>query len=259
MSALNIIRSTDALTILSDGACYDDAGVVKGFVSKLLSIAHMPAVVGLCGPVDLLPKLYGMAFQCSTFDELLTAAGEAAPHWRERGEFSLVIAGYSRARDAFEIYFVPGYNESVEFPAFRLIKVSGNYTLPNPFPEIAEQMKWDMPARDDLDVERDGLQLMECQRRDRSLGYHVVGGFVEQTVITRTGIELRIVKWWPDEIGQKIEPERDDAATDCDVLDMLAGAAFAPADAVHGASLTFSRGFPGGPAGWFSSGLSPTP
>ena len=70
-----------------------------------------------------------------------------------------------------------------------------------------------MPARDDLDAERDGLQLMECQRRDRSLGHSVVGGFVEQTTITRTGVSSQIVKWWPDEIGRKIEPERDDAAT----------------------------------------------
>ena len=102
-----------------------------------MTLAHMPAVVGLCGPLDLLPKLYEMAFQCSDFDELLCAAGEAASHWRDCGEFSLVIAGYSRARDAFEIYFMPGY-EFVEFPAFAMIRVSGNYTLPNPWPEIAE-------------------------------------------------------------------------------------------------------------------------
>lgn len=37
-------------------------------------------------------------------------------------------------------------------------------------------------------------------------------GFVEHTDIRRSGVTKRVLKRWPDKVGLKIDPFRDDAA-----------------------------------------------
>lgn len=69
---------------------------------------------------------------------------------------------------------------------------------------------------EDYDPEVDGLPALELMRREacqidprnaQSLMVHGVGGFVEHVSITRTGVERRIIREWPDEIGRTIQPE----------------------------------------------------
>ncbi len=76
MSVVNVIRSADGLTILTDGAGYNADGVVQAVTSKLLIWPHMSAVIGVRGPLGLLPKLFAMFYPCGSFDEALDRHSE---------------------------------------------------------------------------------------------------------------------------------------------------------------------------------------
>ena len=210
MSVINCIRNEEGLSIFTDGAVYDHDGVVVGIISKILLLPHAPAAVSFRGMSSLLPKLSAIACRCLTFEALLTAVQVNAQMICVDSE--VMLAGYSRTRGVFEIYLLPGHDNyaSVGFPALVLTRMAHNCFLPGPNPEIAKQIGWDLPTMEAFDADRDGINLMECQRRDRQRYGYCVGGFIQRTDITRIGIKSRIVKWWPDEVGRHIEPDRCD-------------------------------------------------
>ncbi len=64
----------------------------------------------------------------------------------------------------------------------------------------------------DFDARRDGLLLLERQRRipptPWSYGHASVGGRATLTVIDREGVRVSTLKDWGDPIGQRINPDR---------------------------------------------------
>jgi hypothetical protein len=210
MSVVNCIRNAEGLSIFTDGAVYDHDGVVVMIIPKVLILPHVPAVVAFRGISSVLPKLFAMVTACRTLEGLLTTVQANAQIICADSE--VMVAGYSSARSIFEIYIIPGHDNyvSVGFPALMLTRMAHNCFLPGPNPEIAKQIGWDLPTLEAFDADRDGINLMECQRRDRQRFGYCVGGFIQRTDITRIGINSRIVKWWPDEVGRHIEPDRCD-------------------------------------------------
>lgn len=62
---------------------------------------------------------------------------------------------------------------------------------------------------DDFDPVRNGVALMEAQRAELIVpagwgACHTVRGFAQLTTITRDCITTRVLKRWPDQIGQRI-------------------------------------------------------
>lgn len=212
MSAVNVIRRKrhgreDGLVVLTDGAWYNSDGVVQAIASKTLVLPHIPAVVAARGPSHLLPFLFEIACPCRDFEDLLGSIQSNA-YDSSSGEYEIIIAGYSQERDRFEVYILPVHDRYAceGFPACLLMPVPGHLIQPALDPAIIKQIGWHIPDVDRLDAERDGLRLMECQRADGTPPEHVVGGFVQKTVIERQGISSSIIHTWPDQVGRKINP-----------------------------------------------------
>lgn len=207
MSVINVVRSEKGLSVFTDGAVYDQSGLVTSIASKVLILPHASAVISLRGISDLTVALFAIVHRCRTFEDILDAV-QANAKFCDTAKFNnplliseAMIAGYSRKRDVFEIYYLPGHENAagVGFPAFKLTKIPRHCVMPDP--DLgAMRIGWKIP--DELDADRDGIHLMECQRREK----FGAGGFIERTDITRTGIHSRIVKWWPDEVGHPVEP-----------------------------------------------------
>src|SRR5262249_23104026 len=159
MSAVNVIRNADGLTILTDGASYDADGVLRGVMSKVLTFPHMPAAIAMRGWTSLVPKVFATVFECCTFDELLTVVQtKAVDLGRGQRDFDLLIAGYSRARDVFEVYILTNHDkyEWSGIPAFVLTQIVNNCVSPEPNVAAATRLGWMIPALEDLDATRDG-------------------------------------------------------------------------------------------------------
>jgi hypothetical protein len=62
-----------------------------------------------------------------------------------------------------------------------------------------------------MDLERDGLALIEEQRRVpfnfEGRAAYLIGGLAELTTATKAGITRKILRQWPDRIGEPIMPE----------------------------------------------------
>jgi hypothetical protein len=213
MSAMNVIRNADGLTILTDGACYDTSGVVQCICSKIIILPHLSAVVAARGLLSLLPALFEIAWVCRDFDELRSRIQENIHSLPlGPGGAEVVVAGY--ARDVFEIFMLPIHDiyAAEGYPFGVMTPVPGHLIQPSLDPAVAAQIGWRIPVTDlmghawnNFNVERDGLRLMECQRHDGNGGF-LVGGFVQATVLTRSGISSSIIHTWPDQVGCRIEP-----------------------------------------------------
>jgi hypothetical protein len=210
MSVINCIRSKDGLAVFTDGAAYDQDGRLTSIASKILILPHASTVISVRGISDFIIPLYAIVHRCRTFGDVLNAV-QADAKFCDTSKFDnplliseVVIAGYSRERDAFEIYYLPGHEHAAHlgFPAFKLTRIARNCWFPSPDPEVAKQIGWHIPAWNESDADRDGINLMECQRREK----FGAGGFIHRTDITRAGINSRILKYWQDEVGRPVEP-----------------------------------------------------
>ncbi len=214
MSAVNIIRRKrhgreDGIVLLTDGAWYTSEGIVQAIASKILVLPHIPAAIAARGPVALQPLLFGIAYPCRDFEDLLTSLKNFEDHLVSfvksnsnvdnplLDQFEVLIAGYSHERKGFETYVTANYQS--------LTLLSGDQVSPPPDAAIIKQSGWQIPALNRFDADRDGLRLMDCQR---AIGPpHVVGGFVQKTIVERDGVRSSIIHTWPDEVGRKINPE----------------------------------------------------
>src|ERR1700680_914459 len=121
MTAINTIRQSHAVHILSDGAFCNDDGIILEIGPNAFPLPHFPAAVAIRGATHFLPFLiYRLCRDCGSFDELLSKVvgaalevhisfpmmlgtlgfGNVAP------DFDLVVAGCSAARGKPESYIV---------------------------------------------------------------------------------------------------------------------------------------------------------
>lgn len=204
MTALNLYRTGDAVHVFTDGGFYDDEnGVLLDFGSKIYRLDPHKAVFALSGRVEdansvayalLRSPVRRAADLLADFDGIVDGAADP------RHSFQSVIAGWDDETSA------PFARLLVRFDSGETQGMDVNSVMTSP--GVVAQFNPDDPARS-------GLAIMENQRRqrfkpegrkgDRLL--YVVGGFCEHTRISQSGVERRILKTWPDTIGQPIQPE----------------------------------------------------
>lgn len=219
MTALNCFLTDAAGFMYTDGATYDEStgGHVMGVSSKVLALPHYNAVVGFAGVGwgTTMLALHLAEKRLSGFDALKDAFPMQVKEVVERTREIPGMGDWGAT-----LLMLMGWSETLAAPDAIVVRVSDNdgYTAFQPVKVTAFRH----PAADDIPfdpqfAERDGLALMEAQRRMELqaivnpawLG-HYVGGFCQQTVVTAQGIQIKNLKTWPDRIGKVINPKRDD-------------------------------------------------
>ena len=207
MTATNVIVQRDRVCLITDGAFYDEAGVVLDIASKV-TIAppalHMAiAVSGSVYACHIAAALSGVATQAEAMGRLPQIAAAIKAANIDRHHFApnlqLFAALWSKQADRAEgwalstdsAYFGPGYQpgalveiEQLCVPAVR----AGGVNI----------------AR--FKAFRDGKRLLAEQRRHRHEegSHYAVGGFGELTFVDRSGVHQERLVTWTDQIGVPI-------------------------------------------------------
>ena len=234
MAAINVIRQKQAVHVISDGAFCDNAGIVCEIGPNAFALPHLPAALAIRGSTHFMPFLvHRLSRECQSFDELLAKVARAAyevhgsfpmafgtlGYGAIEPDFDLVVAGWSRLQGTSASYLVSSHD-----------RVIGPGLTANPWqllelpdvliaPPVAEKQitatDWKVPySAESFRPHTDGLALVKAQRLSRRepdprfpmQGFlHVVGGFIQVTSVSSSGVNSEILHWWPDKVGRKIE------------------------------------------------------
>lgn len=224
MTAICIVRTSDAIAIASDGAFYDDDGVVRQIASKVTTIPSASFAITSRGASVAHHAFCSAIFWSSepivTFDDVVRYAAPLARHalaetvqrsipstW----QFTLFLCGWSIERDRMETYRISS-REWDGVPAFTLVPLPAVYYAPDPPGFIMADVGIE-PASELTAMPSDAAQyacrtIMSCRLCDDGSGHAKVGAFIELTVVRRDALQAQIVHRWPDRIGERMDPAR---------------------------------------------------
>lgn len=225
MSAVLSLATPDAAFMLTDGAAYNQAGVVHAIGRKVTIAKAVPFAVATRGHRTLGAEFAGMLcdgvdkFGVDLFLERLTEYFEIwryDPRMRSltAGErmIEVVLAGWSESRGGFHLKFRSDYENAFRIEQPDALQYSGPMdTDPREFLLIPEPGTF-TPAGW---LRRGGLDFMEACRGQ--LGkfhygggepFYAIGGQCDLTSITADGVTVETLRIWPDVVGEKIDPER---------------------------------------------------
>lgn len=220
MTAVNICcsRKHNRILIATDGASYDDRGVIGGIKSKVKLLPQWSAaIVGRGNSFGTDTAAGELTRRAATFDELVSIASRELPSIVEQfgldRPFELLLIGFFKGRPMMFFIRTAGDHDSMAFGARPYICLPVGPTLFGPWPsdELIAASGFVEPHPDDAPekVARDLHKLLELQRRTPAEdGFPRVGGFAELTIITPNGIEQRVIhRWLGDRIGKHMSPE----------------------------------------------------
>ena len=213
MSACNIILHSDAVHVMTDGACFLPSRPLEpfAFAAKAWVMPHLNAVAVNTGPSAFSPLVAQILSFASSFDGILDASWDglraAFDQFPDLPDFSVMVAGFSESngpsafrvasgrkcsqhRDGSVTWFEPW--SAVSLPKLSFVPGGADLSA-----EVAARIEGAKSA-DDFDPITDGVWLIERQRASRLAG---VGGFVQLTSVTRDGITSRVIHRWPEDVS----------------------------------------------------------
>lgn len=236
MSSVVAICQTDAIHLVTDGALYDHEGTVTAFQSKIIPLRSAGSVLALRGASWAAGPLTLILGAADSFDQAI----DRLPDLMERmviqfndklgldvpsvdRDFEVTIAGWSSKYGRFVVAvassYIPcdpddssGNSHQPDYQQFVPREAPKAYTAP--LIDVQGVLGREIITMGDvnaLDGGVDGFALHCAQRVTPGIycgkPVHLIGGFAELTTITRAGFESRIIREWPDAVGQKIAPE----------------------------------------------------
>lgn len=240
MTAINILcrKQRDAIYLLTDGAHYTNDGIFVGNSTKVFLEPHWPGIITGRGVAIAVPILgTALSVRFATFDALVENIEAALPGMVEyygiKKDAELVIAGFSKIRGAPEAYLInttdtipdgmtPAAVETAKADGslpekFKLQRLDDNVCSPAPTiaavqgaTELGHMVGFDLASDDPKIIESSLIQLVDTQRHSiYEDGLCWVGGNALLTILRGSGdVEQRIVKRWPDVIGEVMDPKR---------------------------------------------------
>ncbi|WP_027556196.1 hypothetical protein [Bradyrhizobium sp. Cp5.3] len=219
MSAIITLAQSDRVHILTDGAAYRPDGTITHFTQKVRAVPHLELAFAMRGAaIGFGPIAEEIQAAATSFDWLRTvivplikACSEAYANLLQQCEagpdFEVVVAGISETTGP-SAYLVASHGRYGE--PWIVHDLPGLVALPCD-EEILHGIRTIVPpgaSPDDVDPAREGVAIMEIQRKKPNLdnGDHcVVGGFAQLTTIAASGISTRIIhRWDEDVVGQKV-------------------------------------------------------
>jgi hypothetical protein len=210
--------------LLADTAAYTPDGVVRQFVSKVITLPHISTVLATRGAM---PSLNLVAIElgktATSLDDLIERGAEIIREAHEDGdldyfgnserEFDLVCVGWSDRNSRAEAHALSSLTHAGSEPY--LFARHDLIMAPQPSPSELNAAGLTVGGQfQDFRPARDLLRIMEMQRlkpgatgSDSEIEAHVVGGSAIMTEVTRDSISQRIVQRWPDDrVGERIKP-----------------------------------------------------
>ena len=198
MTLVNILIDHDHARIYTDGALInptDNASVV-GFTSKVIPLPHLDAVMATSGSVGSSLNFYALigSLAARDYDDLAERIEEkvvaAAEHFAGA---ILFLVGWSERGQRMRGFIMNHEAMGNRHPFAR--QDIGEFFMPPPL----------NPRLGTADI----IALAESQRAntDRPHGLpaaHVVGCFLQETIVAKEGSKTRIIHRWPDKVGKKI-------------------------------------------------------
>jgi hypothetical protein len=234
MTAANLIVRERAAYVVTDTAVYRPDGVLLEFASKVFTSPRLRIAITGCGvtwgskkavidswmgamvdedrAVEAMPALT-MTLWADLKAELRSRGVTVDPNaWPPLNYFELIVAVWSERRQRAEGYAVASRGATF-YPDIK-VESGRVYQLAQRIQPPAEL--GDDPSLFDEDhAERDGLALLEEQRRYVDGGRYLVGGTAHLTTVSEAGVSRTVLREWPDEIGRRIDPSRDGAECPC--------------------------------------------
>jgi hypothetical protein len=224
MTAVNIIRQTAAVHILTDGEAYRADGTSAFRTAKVFPLLHLDAAVASRGSPLFAPTF---AFRASTlaktFDHLKALALALAMEVLETSkdamaaaggiEFDLAIAGFSETKGPNSYFICNHENHGAAVPPWEIVELSPLSLAPTS-KAIDAELEKAFPNGvhpDQFNPVVDGLRVLEIQRAHpvphAGGGFGIqaaVGAFAQLATITPGAITMKIIRRWPDEIGRPL-------------------------------------------------------
>lgn len=240
MSAYLSMLTREGGYLFTDGAAYDDEGVVGAFISKVCCAERMPFAVTVLGNnfvgarlMTVLPKLVDEVGNVDAFlevalpafldeiknreniAELTTGSGAACAHMVAFSETKGLI------HFNFQTFDEVDQTNGEQVAAYKIRMVSNYYAARGTVVDPAKVSKIRPAAQGetlDTYIRYFGSEVMELMRQEKGCTmhlkgtqtplYHTVGGHIDMTLITEAGARTERIKVWDDKIGQKIVPQQ---------------------------------------------------
>ncbi|MGH6924588.1 MAG: hypothetical protein ACRED5_12690 [Propylenella sp.] len=193
---------------------------------KIVALPHLNAAISSRGPKLFLPLIADhLGSRHARFDDLVEKLREEIQVLTllyshvfqlcaHGADFDLVLAGWSEARQQPESYFI-STREQPGVPAWSVCELDPLAGMPMD-DETAARFEASLTDEERRGVISDPvdflLRLAEAQRQLKAIqgqmseATHGVGGFAQLTIIMPTLIQTSIVRRWPDQIGERIDP-----------------------------------------------------
>lgn len=221
MTAINVIKQSAAVHVLTDGAGYRADGALAFRTQKVFPLAHLSAVIATRGAPLFAPIFaYHASVRADGFDNLKNLAAAIAREVEGNAlsqagvvdkEFDLIIAGWSETSGPSS-YALCNHARHHGIPPWQVVDLGPISTSPQ-----SEAIKAELDLAypngvtpSEFDPVVDGLRLLEIQRR-HPVEHHweakglrmqsAIGAFAQLTTITVDAITTRIIRHWPDQIG----------------------------------------------------------
>lgn len=226
MSTMTAFAKGRRALIATDTAGLDGDGVVRSWVSKIITVPHLRMAVTTRGAIAALPALTNdLVAEFPSFDEMVEHGAEFLADIHDHhmmrladfsgcGEFELAVVGWSPSRGRCEAHAISSM-DNPGLPAFTFMRNDILAAPPLSTDDLKAAGLMVNGIVPDSNPETLLLSLIEIQRRQRiPLGgidcmpkHFIVGGQVVLTEITEAGISQRIARTWPDRIGEHVHPE----------------------------------------------------
>jgi hypothetical protein len=217
MTLLNIVRRSDCVHLLTDGAGLNDSAKVEAMVSKCMIYPHLNMAIGFRG-IHLVGMVLMSSFSSAisfddvrrNFAKIVQGQVDATKSkWtkmlgRRAMQFDMAVAGWSK--DGPRGLFLSTI-ERPGTPVFRAIEVD---QLITPSSNILFAETSSVFARPDFSIERDMIAIAEKQRNviepygPKRIKTALVGGYLQLTSIRDREISTRIIHRWDDKIGHRL-------------------------------------------------------
>lgn len=236
MSSTILIQQTGAVHLITDGASYTPDGILVDVSSKIteipwarsafyirgaswptLTIKHLAAEVETFDQFcDVLPSIMEGAMQgfdhvtCGVADPVTRHFEITCIGWSQRmGKVTAAIAATWAPNDPDD---VTGLSQANGYEQYQLMiaPLAGMEPVIDATAALGRAIETpeDLEA---MDIEKDGLALIEAQRRlpfkMHGRPAYLVGGIAELTTVTEAGVSRKTLTVWPDRIGEPIQPE----------------------------------------------------
>jgi hypothetical protein len=221
MTAINVIKQLDCVHIVSDGAVIRSDGRVDHFAQKVTIMPHLSAAVGIRGTPAAANFINAEIAKATSYSNLKSTIVRSVravldvmrPHMESQfGPHVLTaeifVVGWSvDGPDAF-ILNTSDLNKGSGVPAWTVVNIGGLCLGPSDSTIASDFSRLQVELTDD--------RLVELLHRQRELrnplphdptkeGPRAIGGFAQLTSVRKDSITTRILKRWPDRVGEKIQ------------------------------------------------------